>query len=118
MRKVYPLANPENYIHNGQFFYLLGDDFLALPGAVTQDPKEGSQKYNDCLVNRYLVKSDMRERVNDLLIRHNKNRRIIKLRNYIKGDIVFSLKSLTQIEVFLFNKIISFGSSLLNRQLT
>lgn len=103
MSQLLPLATSNDYKKFGNRFILEGAKYLALPGAVTDDPLAGAQRYNDSLLNHYMVDSEsLRDRVNYLFKRYKKNHRIKNIKCTVRKGEPYQLQALSPVEKYLF----------------
>lgn len=83
----HPLATPQNYVAYGNRFILSGK-YLALPGALTDDPVKGASLYNKHLIRKlkHLGHSEQRtNRLRRIAQRFETNRRIRRVNSAIKA---------------------------------
>lgn len=103
MKQLLPLAKASNYIPFGERYRLSGNKYLALPGAITDDPKLGAEKYNNSLINHYLVdREPVKFRIKNTFMRFRENKRVINVKRFIASGKPYSLDSLSQTERYLF----------------
>lgn len=108
MSYLMPLAKPTDYIRFGARYRLSGNGYLALPGAVTDDPDLGAKRYNESLLNHYFTEREpVRFRISETFSRFASNRRVIQVNKIISIGEPFEIEALSSFEKYLFLNILS-----------